>query len=348
MSVGPDYVAIWIGRILLALVVSAFWIWILRSLGRMLRGLVEFIDRRLRRRGKGFHFRSVEVLGVDTIIAFFKSLIGMTRALLSLTATYLWLLIVAWALDPNHRVFGVVVQPLVTVLTNAFEAALAFIPNLVMLLIIFTLARFSTRSLAVVTDAVRLRKLELEWLEPELAVPTRRIVTILIWMCALVMGAPYLPGSESKAFLGVAVMVGLLLALGARSVTSNLLAGLVLTYSRAYRAGDRVRIGETQGEVLTLGALTTRIRTEDNREVVIPNAVAQSGLITHMVSRPRSLSTVNQFEFVRKAVSDVPLPAPLPQVQPSAAPPPVVEDFVSPLAPVPPSVRSEPQQEDAP
>ncbi|WP_394821335.1 mechanosensitive ion channel domain-containing protein [Pendulispora albinea] len=317
MAVGPDYVAIWIGRILLALVVSALWIWILRSLGRMLRSLVAFIDRRLRRRGKGFHFRSVEVLGVDTIIGFFRSLIGMTRALGSLTVTYLWILVVAWALDPNRRVFGVVVQPLVTVLTHAFEALLGFIPNLVMLIIIFSMARFSTRSVAVLTDAVRLRKLELDWLEPELAVPTRRIVTILIWVLALVMSGPYLPGSESKAFLGVAIMVGVLLAVGARSVTSNLLAGLVLTYSRAYRTGDRVRIGETTGEVLTLGALTTRLRTEENREVVIPNAVAQSGLITHMVSRPRSLSTINAYEFVRQTTPPS-VPAPRP-VEPLAA-----------------------------
>ncbi|HWL88681.1 MAG TPA: mechanosensitive ion channel domain-containing protein, partial [Polyangiaceae bacterium] len=328
MSAGTDHVAIWIGRIALAVFITGFWIWILWSLGPMLRGLVAWIDRRLRRRGKGLHFRSVEVLGVDTIIGFFHSIIGMTRALGSLAVTYLWILIVAWLLDPYRRVFAVVVQPLVNVVTHALEALLAFVPNLVMLIIIFSLARFSTRSLLVVTEAVRHRKLELDWLEPELAVPTRRIVTILIWVMALVMAAPYFPGSDSKFFLGVAVMFGVLLAIGARSVTSNLLAGLVLTYSRAYRAGDRVRIGDTTGEVLSLGALTTRVRTEDNREVVIPNALAQAGVITHMVSRPRSLSTMNAFEFVRTSVPpssgapvpksktpepfDLPLPAPLP------------------------------------
>ena len=167
-----------------------------------------------------------------------------------------------------------------------------------MLVVIFVSARFSVRAVRILTEAVASGKLTLGWLEPDLAVPTRRILTIAIWALSLVMAAPHLPGSDSKAFLGVAIMLGILLSLGASSVTSNLLAGLMITYSRAYRVGDRVQIGEHAGKVMSVGVLTTRLRSEEGREIVIPNAVVQGATITHLEPRARDMSTLDAFELL--------------------------------------------------
>lgn len=284
-----DAVAIWMGRILLALGVTAVWLWVLRRLGSVLRGVARRADGWLQGRGRGIAFRSVELLSVDSIARFERSLLGTTRVIAWVAVTYAWLLAVAGALDASHRVFPVVVRPLIDAVTSAGSALLAFVPNLMMLALIFVAARVVVRAAALITDAVGSGRLELAWLEPELALPTRRIVTMFVWAVALVMAAPYLPGSDSKAFLGVAIMIGILVSLGATSVTSNLLAGLVLTYSRAYRVGDWVTIGDVSGEVVALGALSTRLRMHGGEEAIIPNAVVQSGKVIHR-GRTRDLA----------------------------------------------------------
>ncbi|MEO6577181.1 MAG: mechanosensitive ion channel domain-containing protein, partial [Polyangiaceae bacterium] len=139
--------------------------------------------------------------------------------------------------------------------------------------------RLSSRVVAILTEAVGEQRLHFDWLPAELAVPTRRLATILVWGTALVMAAPYLPGSDSKAFIGICIMLGILVSLGSTSVTSNLLSGLVLTYARTYSKGDWVEIGDVVGDVVNLGPFTTRIRTIKDEEVIIPNAVVQAGSV---------------------------------------------------------------------
>lgn len=276
---GADIVAIWMGRIILAVLVTVVLVWMLRRVGSTLTQLVGYIEVYLQKRGRGIHFRSVEVLSADAIHRFILSLVGTARVVATVALLYAWLLVVAWSLDASKRVFGVVEQPLLTALSTAGSAIINFIPNLMMLVVIVVLARVSTRVIAILTEAVGEQRLHFDWLPTELAVPTRRLGTILVWGLALVMSAPYLPGSESKAFLGVCIMLGILISLGSTSITSNLLSGLVLTYARTYGKGDWVEIGDVVGDVVNLGPFTTRIRTIKDEEVIIPNAVVQAGSV---------------------------------------------------------------------
>lgn len=315
-----DTVAKWLGLIFAATAATFFLVWFLRSLGLLLHGVVARLEERLHRRGRGVSVRSVEVLGVDTIIGFFRSVVGWARVVLSLLATYLWLLLVAWLLGSNTRVFDVVVRPLITAFDTAATAVLEFIPHLAMLVVIFVSARFSVRAVRILTEAVANQKLVLGWLEPDLAVPTGRILTIAIWATSLVMAAPHLPGSDSKAFLGVAIMIGILLSLGASSVTANLLAGLMITYSRAFHVGDRVRIGEHTGKVMSVGVLTTRLSSEEGREIVIPNALVQRTTVTHLEARARHLSTLDAFELLPHRPSSAHPPPPLSKPEGSTPP----------------------------
>lgn len=288
---GPDIVAIWMGRILLAVLTTFLLIWMLRRVGDGLTASVEWIEARLERRGRGIAVRSVEVLSADAISGFVRSLVGTMRVLAMLALLYGWLLVVAWALDASHKVFDIVVTPLVTALSTVGYAVLGFIPNLAMLVVIVTLARFASRVVGVLGNAVAERRLVVKWLDPELVTLTRRIATILIWVTALVMVAPYLPGSDSRAFLGITIMLGILVSFGSTSVTSNLLAGLVLVYARAYRVGDRVRIGDVVGDVTFIGVFTMRIRTLDHEEVIVPNALVQSGPIWNYTTSTATVAT---------------------------------------------------------
>jgi small-conductance mechanosensitive channel len=88
----------------------------------------------------------------------------------------------------------------------------------------------------------------------------------------VVVAYPFIPGSDSLAFKGVTVFVGILLSLGSSSFIANLLAGLSMTYRGAFRVGDRIRVGETEGTVEELKVMITRVRTPKNEIVVIPNS----------------------------------------------------------------------------
>jgi small-conductance mechanosensitive channel len=274
----------WLIRGAGALVATILLIWLLGRLGAILNAIVERIEERMKLRGRGVGYRSVEILSIDAILQLVRSAIGAVRVVASIAAIYLWILAVAWALDKGGRVFPLVVSPFLSAVRTVGAAAVAFIPNLIFLLVIITVARFAGRTVGLFADAVAEGRIQLPGLERDLATPTRRLVTLLIWVIALVMAVPYLPGSDSRAFQGVAVIFGVLVSLGSSSVVSNLLSGLVLTYTRAYRVGDRVRIGDVVGDVVGLGTFTTRIRTIKNEEVSIPNAVVQGGNV-HNYSR---------------------------------------------------------------
>src|SRR5664279_3456000 len=100
---------------------------------------------------------------------------------------------------------------------------------------------------------------------------------------------PFLPGSGSPAFQGVSVFIGVLFSLGPSSTISNMIAGLVITYMRPFRIGDRIKIGDVVRDVFEKTMLVTRIRTIKNEDITVPNATVLSsntkpddkGLILH-------------------------------------------------------------------
>nr|WP_294975769.1 mechanosensitive ion channel family protein [uncultured Pseudomonas sp.] len=124
----------------------------------------------------------------------------------------------------------------------------------------------------------------LGWLTGETLQPTTRLTSLAIWLFALVMAYPYLPGSGTEAFKGVSVLIGLMISLGASSVIGQAAAGLILTYSRTLRAGEFVRIGEHEGTVTEVGMFNTTIRTGLGEVLTLPNSMI-TGSVTKNYSR---------------------------------------------------------------
>jgi len=147
------------------------------------------------------------------------------------------------------------------------------IPGLVVAVMIFLLARVVTRANALFFERVASGEASLGWLDADTAEPTRRLVNVVIWLFALAMAYPYLPGSNSEAFKGVSVLAGLMLSLGASGVVGQAMSGFSLMYSRSLRVGEYVKIGETEGTVVQLGLFATRIHTGMGEEVSLPNTV---------------------------------------------------------------------------
>ena len=148
------------------------------------------------------------------------------------------------------------------------------IPGLVTIAIIVFLTRFIVRLIGLWFHAIDQGSIAgPRWLHPETAQPTRRLLTAAAWLFAIVLIFPYVPGSQTDAFKGVSVLVGLIVTLGSSGLMNQVMSNFMITYSRALRVGDFVRIGEVEGTVMHLGMLSTKIHTVFGEEVTIPNAV---------------------------------------------------------------------------
>jgi small-conductance mechanosensitive channel len=115
--------------------------------------------------------------------------------------------------------------------------------------------------------------------DPEWAPFTRRILNFLLIIGAAIVAFPYIPGSDSQAFRGISVFLGLLFTLSSTAAVANIVAGVTQTYTGAFRVGDVVRIGETMGTVIEKRLLTTRLRTFKQEEVSIPNSLVMNAQV---------------------------------------------------------------------
>jgi small-conductance mechanosensitive channel len=153
-------------------------------------------------------------------------------------------------------------------------------PRLFTIFLIFALTRFAVRLMRLWFAAVESGQARPLWLHPDTVQPTRRLVTALLWVFASIIAYPYVPGSDSDAFKGVSVFLGLMITFGSSGLVNQIASGFMVTYSRALRVGDFVRIGDVEGTVTHLGVLSTRIMTVRREEVTVPNAVVASQTTT--------------------------------------------------------------------
>ena len=193
--------------------------------------------------------------------------------------TYQWLVFVLLQF-PRTRAAGEQLGGWVLDLGSRIgDGVLASLPDLVLAVFIFALARAAIGILGPVFDRAEQGQGQFGWLDRDLARPTRRLVSLGIWLFAIVMAYPYLPGSQSEAFKGMSVLVGAMITLGASSLVSHAASGLILMYSRTLRAGEYVRINETEGTVMDMGTFTTRVRTGLGEELTLPNALVMGSVI---------------------------------------------------------------------
>jgi small-conductance mechanosensitive channel len=207
------------------------------------------------------------------IMRFARVVVTATFIVLALLLTYWW---VAFVLRqfPYTRPWGETLrQQLLTMLADVALAIAHAVPNLLIVALIFV----ATRAVIAVTnaffDAIERGTIVTAWTSADTARASRRLIATVLWLFAAVIAYPYIPGSDTDAFKGVSVFVGVIVSLGSAGLVNQLMSGLTLTYSRGLRVGDAVRTGEVHGHVTRMGMFSLQLRTFRGELVTVPNAV---------------------------------------------------------------------------
>lgn len=172
-------------------------------------------------------------------------------------------------------------------LSKVVVATVRYLPNLVYITIIVVVVRLVLRGATLIFQSIGRGEISMGGFHAEWAGPTSKIVRLLIIAFAVVIIFPYLPGADSPAFQGVSIFLGVLLSFGSTSAVSNVVAGIVMTYMIPFKHGDRVKVGDTVGDIVEMNLLVVRIRTIKNVDVTIPNATVLAGHIVNYSTRAR-------------------------------------------------------------
>lgn len=173
-----------------------------------------------------------------------------------------------WTRPLALTLFDLVLNPVESMSLGLLEA----VPDLAFLLVLFLVVRFFLKILRLFFKRVENGYIRLENFDQDWSMPTYKILRLLVVAFAVVVAYPYIPGSDSSAFKGISVFLGIIFSLGSTSFIAGMIAGLTMTYRGAFKEGDRVTIGDITGTVLEIRLMVTRLRTAKNEIVVIPNS----------------------------------------------------------------------------
>jgi small-conductance mechanosensitive channel len=258
----------------LVLAVVGLLLWVLRRLRKTAR---YYLMRHTHRWLADYTLRGQVVLSSGRVRALLVRVLHLLYWAVVVLLVYSMLLFIfsrfPWTEPYTRKALRLVLSPL----QQVGAALWAYLPNLITIIVIFTITRLVLRTLRRISAQLSTGQLKLPDFHPDWARPTYQIVRVLTYALMFVLIFPYLPGSDSAVFQGVSVFFGVLLSLGSSSAIANAVAGTVITYMRPFAVGDRVKLGDVVGDVVEKSLLVTRLRTIKNEEVTIPNSTVLNG-----------------------------------------------------------------------
>ncbi len=264
-------------RIGLVLLVIAFLWLIIWLIGRGNTFLLRYLKKNESKWYKKLAYKDYTFLSAASLMQINMFLLKILRWLLYVILFYLSLPVI-FSIFPASRGWS---QKLFQLLWSPFKnvliAAWNYLPNLFTILVIFFVMKYFIRFVKFIFSEIENEKLKISGFYSDWARPTFGIVKLLLYAFMIILIFPYLPGSDSAVFKGVSIFIGVLFSLGSSTAISNMIAGLMITYMRPFKIGDRINIAEVTGDVVEKTILVTRVRTPKNEIITIPNSSVLSG-----------------------------------------------------------------------
>lgn len=246
--------------------------------------LINYLFRRLRRQIVRFKQRRLRPVVIRDYELLNVRQLGRVLILLNNVARYAVLLLLLiltvpmlFAIFPQTEALAwTILHYILDPVKMVGRSILDYIPNLFIIIVIWTFVRYLIKGLHYIASEVENEKLKIHGFYPDWAQTTFNIVRFLLYAFMVAIIYPYLPGAHSGVFQGISVFVGLIISLGSSAVIGNIISGLVITYMRPFKVGDRIKLNETTGNVIEKTPFVTRLRTPKNEVVTIPNSFIMS------------------------------------------------------------------------
>ena len=257
-----------------------FIVWLMRRLSAL-------AEARYKQRIRSVAIQSFQILQGEQIWSSVQGLLRTLRWVSIAILAYLYVQFVLdqfpWTRSIAQRLLGYLVDPLETM----GRAVLANLPDLAFLAILIIVTRYTLRLLRLFFEALERGSVKLRNFEPDWAAPTYRLVRLGFIVFAAIVAYPFIPGSGSEAFKGISIFLGVIFSIGSSSFVSNIVAGYALTYRRAFKIGDRVKIEDVVGDVVQTGLQVTHLCSLKNEEVIVPNSLILNSQVVNYSSLAR-------------------------------------------------------------
>jgi len=276
----PESRSIVIG-IALTVVAAGVFVLIIKLTNRLLLKANAQLEAWRGTRIPSLRIQTLEVVSADRLTAMLQGLLKVIRLAALLVILFIFLPLILRFLPWTKDLTPLFLQYAIAPVKVLFRGFVSWIPNLFFIAIILFITRYVLKFTRVFFSEIHSGNLVFPGFHLEWAHPTSKLVRLLIIVFAVILISPYLPGFGSPAFQGISIFLGVLFSLGSTAAIANIIAGVALTYMRAFAVGDRVRIADTMGDVVEKSLMITRVRTVKNVEVTIPNAMV---LGSHMIN----------------------------------------------------------------
>lgn len=257
----------------LALLVLVAFFLLIKYVNKLFRYFFKKIEEQQNKRIKGLKVKNYELLTPEREVGLLLTAMKFVRLIVIFMLVY-FLLPILFSIFPWTEGYA---DTLLLYILNPLRkiglGLLSYIPNMLTILVIVVVTHYAVKLFRFLAEEVESGKLEIPGFYADWAKPTYNIIRFLLYAFMFVVIFPYLPGSSSPVFQGVSVFIGILFSLGSSSAIANMVAGMVLTYMRSFRIGDRIKINDITGDVIEKTLLVTRIRTIKNEDITIPNAM---------------------------------------------------------------------------
>jgi len=234
------------------------------------RVMLARVDKLSEKPSTGWVFHNIDIRGV--VLGTERALVRFWAFSMVLLLIYLWFTFV-FAQFPYSAPWGTSLGTYFwNILVSFWDNIINSLPGIFTIVVIFALTKTITSGIARFLRSIEQGKTRTLGFDSETARATRRILIVILWVFALTLAYPYIPGSNTAAFKGISVLLGLIFSLGSTGLVQQMMSGLMIVYSRTLRPGDYVRIAESEGTIKDIGVLSTKVFTPRREEISIPNA----------------------------------------------------------------------------
>jgi small-conductance mechanosensitive channel len=228
--------------------------------------------------------QNIELLPAARVSNIVTRLVKIICIIIVISIFYIYISLVLSFFPWTKQISSRLISYFLGAIYKSWLAFADYLPNIFALALIFFITHYSLKFIRYLFTELGNGSISIPGFYNDWAEPTYKLVLLIIVALALVLAFPYLPGFGSPAFQGISVFLGVLFSLGSTAVITNVVAGTILIYTRAFQIGDRIKIGDAIGDIVEKTLLVTRIRTIKNVIITIPNGTVLTSQIINYSS----------------------------------------------------------------